>query len=292
MMNENSFLRKLDSLNDDPLLKFDDKSNENDIKSQTKKPFEVNLLKITAKKPSILEKKSSKIIENKQANIIYEEPDEITLKDKGKDTSRKPSRKPSGYQISSKEDILSPNKRGSENMNLLEEIRKIVKDSSVVSDSNSDMSEEDEKLPVSASNLMPLKKEKDFPSAKKTLKEPKELTSPVPPAFTVLKKIERNFSVNAEAANCLLAKIIEGDRNKRNKNYMTKNNILKMIGNIYAEKLMNAQNNLNNPLHVLIYDLFLNKYGLKKIAENKFKQVKIKDFILFYIKSLISLIFI
>jgi len=125
----------------------------------------------------------------------------------------------------------------------------------------------------------PLKKEKDFKipsSATKTNNLlPKDLTLPMAPIFSFLKKVERNFSVNADAANSLLLKIIENDKRKNLRNSMTRNNILKMIASIYSEKLLNSQNNLNNPLHVLIYDIFLNKYGLKKIAENKFKQVKL-----------------
>ena len=54
------------------------------------------------------------------------------------------------------------------------------------------------------------------------------------------------------------------------------NSVLKLIGQIYTERLSNNQN-LNNPLYVMIYDLFLNKYGLKKICESKYLQVYFLD---------------
>lgn len=78
--------------------------------------------------------------------------------------------------------------------------------------------------------------------------------------------------MNAEAANHLLARIIDNYNKKKVKNLLSKINILKMIALIYTEKLINASNNTNNPLHIMCYDLFLNKYGLKKIAENKYSQ--------------------
>jgi len=78
--------------------------------------------------------------------------------------------------------------------------------------------------------------------------------------------------VNAEIAKTLLEKIIEKKQNNTIKNVYSKNSVLKLIGQVYTERLSNNQN-INNPLYVMIYDLFLNKYGLKKICEAKFFQV-------------------
>ena len=87
-----------------------------------------------------------------------------------------------------------------------------------------------------------------------------------------IKKTERNYSVNAEIAKTLLEKIIEKKQNNSIKNVYSINSVLKLIGQVYTERLSNNQN-INNPLYVMIYDLFLNKYGLKKICESKFFQV-------------------
>lgn len=142
--------------------------------------------------------------------------------------------------------------------------------------SSDSFSEEEKDRDFRSSFPLNLKKEKDFflnTNLKSKKKDIKELTSPMGPSFANLKKIDRNYSVNAEAANNLVNKIIENEKLKKLRNSMTRLNILKMIAIIYTEKVMNTQNNLNNPLNVLVYDMFLNKYGLKKIAENKYKQV-------------------
>lgn len=86
------------------------------------------------------------------------------------------------------------------------------------------------------------------------------------------KKTERNYSVNAEIAKTLLEKILEKKLNNKIKNAFSINTVLKLIGQIYTERLSSNQN-INNPLYVMIYDLFLNKYGLKKICEVKYFQV-------------------
>lgn len=91
--------------------------------------------------------------------------------------------------------------------------------------------------------------------------------------WATAKKMDRNFSVNAEIANNLLKKIQDSYINKKAKNSMTRTTLLKLISAIYEEKLLNQQSNSNNPLHIMIYDLYLNKYGLKKIAETKYVQV-------------------
>lgn len=39
------------------------------------------------------------------------------------------------------------------------------------------------------------------------------------------------------------------------------------------ERKKDIRNNSQNPLHVIIYEYFFNKYGLKKATEKKLKQV-------------------
>lgn len=87
-------------------------------------------------------------------------------------------------------------------------------------------------------------------------------------------KTERNFSVNADFAKYLITKIIEKNKNPSTlKQFLSENTILKTIALIYTEKISNFSHNNNNPLFVFIYDVFLNKYGLKKICETKYTQV-------------------
>jgi len=104
-----------------------------------------------------------------------------------------------------------------------------------------------------------------------------------------IKKTERNFSVNAEVAKTLLEKIIEKKQNNSIKNVYSMNSVLKMIGQIYSERLSSTQN-INNPLYVMIYDLFLNKYGLKKICEAKYFQVFLNfcRFFIYFIDYLLN----
>lgn len=260
--------------------------------------------------PNIAHRRNSKLIEKKpsQVNIIYEEIEQSEEKTPIKSPyinsaelpfKRKLGSKKTSYignanntnQLKEHEERKTSRKNSHQIQNtfLFDEIQKLVKDSNMLSSQNFDLSsnssggEEETRIKNNNPITFPLKKEKDlFLSIPNKIKkkENKELTSPMAPAFTAIKKVERNFSVNAEAANNLLTKIIENEKMKKAKNSMSKMNILKMIALIYAEKVTNSQNNLNNPLHVLIYDMFLNKYGLKKIAENKYKQV-INSFYLF-----------
>ena len=241
---------------------------------------------------SMSSKRHSNAFEKPSSNVIVYEENPSTggvksyntlPKDEFKLRSQKNSRKASylAPKTTKKDEDTKRTSKEKENGDLLEQIRKIVKDSTIVFTEKNDSSAEDsdeEKQPIPLTpslNNFSLKREKDFLNTVHKRKT-KELTSAIMPAFANLKKTERNFSVNADAANSLLIKIIESEGSKKTRNHVTKNNILKMIGTIYSEKLTNSQNNINNPLHILIYDLFLNKYGLKKIAESKLKQVRIK----------------
>ena len=260
-----------------------EKSNSSSSKLKEKRPS-INLnLKLNTKKSSIIEGKSN------QFNIIYEESQTIipsTLKTPhlpgvSRNNSRKSSKitqkEPKTTEIIASENKLNESKSKEDQRNVIEEIKKIMLENTNESSSESSNEENNDRMQESTNllGITQLKKERDFktePASSRKLTS-KDLTSPMGPAFALLKKVERNFSVNAEAANYLLSKLLENEKKKNLRNSMTKNNILKMIASIYSEKLLNSLNNLNNPLHVLIYDIFLNKYGLKKIAENKFKQV-------------------
>lgn len=57
---------------------------------------------------------------------------------------------------------------------------------------------------------------------------------------------------------------------------MSKMALLKYISSIYADKLKNLQQN-SNPLYIIAYEVFLQKYGLKSVSENKYNQVLRKN---------------
>lgn len=96
-----------------------------------------------------------------------------------------------------------------------------------------------------------------------------------------IKDSERNDSVNADVAKTLMTNIIERNQKGKIKNAtLSLNSILKLISQIYAEKINNPQY-LYNPAYVLIYDIFLNKYGLKKICETKY--IQFLESIFFYL---------
>ena len=68
--------------------------------------------------------------------------------------------------------------------------------------------------------------------------------------------------------------------------------ILKSISTIYSERLKSHNMNNQNAFHVNIYDFFLNRYGFKKIAENKYSLVIIIFFVLFklfYFTSILAI---
>ena len=90
--------------------------------------------------------------------------------------------------------------------------------------------------------------------------------------LTKIKKIDRLFSVNTEAANYLFNKILDNYKKKSIKPTISKNTILKNLSYLYTEKIKNYSKS-QNPFYILTYDLYLNKYGLKKVAENKYVQV-------------------
>ena len=84
------------------------------------------------------------------------------------------------------------------------------------------------------------------------------------------KKISRVLSVNADFANSLLMKVKE---KKNIKSGLPKLMVLKFISQIYLERIKLTGNLRETPLYIVCYDYFMNKYGLRKVAENKCQQV-------------------
>ena len=52
---------------------------------------------------------------------------------------------------------------------------------------------------------------------------------------------------------------------------ISKNTILKLLSTIYSEKLKNMGN--PNPFSVFAFEVIMNKYGLRNVAEAKYLQV-------------------
>lgn len=81
--------------------------------------------------------------------------------------------------------------------------------------------------------------------------------------------------MHTEKANELLNKMIQ-EKNNNIKTTISKQLFAKFIASVYTdclEKQKEGKFDFRNPLHVFIYEFFLNKYGLKKAAEKKLKQV-------------------
>lgn len=49
--------------------------------------------------------------------------------------------------------------------------------------------------------------------------------------------------------------------------------LLKFISTIYTECITKRKESKKNPFHLILYEYFFNKYGLKKTVERKLKQV-------------------
>lgn len=54
---------------------------------------------------------------------------------------------------------------------------------------------------------------------------------------------------------------------------LSKMALLKFISSIYSEKLKNFNHHNSSPLFLIAYEVFLQKYGLKSVSENKYYQV-------------------
>ena len=53
---------------------------------------------------------------------------------------------------------------------------------------------------------------------------------------------------------------------------ISKTAVLKYISGIYSDKLKNLNQN-KSPLYIIAYEVFLQKYGLKSVSENKYCHV-------------------
>ena len=93
------------------------------------------------------------------------------------------------------------------------------------------------------------------------------------------------MSLNADSANSLLVRV----RGKKNiTSGLPKLTVLKFIAQIYLDRLKTTGNIRKTPLYIVSYDYFMNKYGLKKVAETKCQQV-LDINILFIFKQIIDL---
>jgi len=80
----------------------------------------------------------------------------------------------------------------------------------------------------------------------------------------------KTLSVNAESARALLMRT----REKRNvKATLPKPTVLKFISQLYVERMRASGALRELQLYVVAYDYFINKYGLKKVAESKCQQM-------------------
>lgn len=98
-------------------------------------------------------------------------------------------------------------------------------------------------------------------------------------------RIENLVSNNTELALALHKKTLEKIKVSGVKAHLTKTALLKLISLIYIDKIKIPQNKYN-PLIVIAYDFTLNRFGIRKIAENKFVQVLFTLFLIFFYLSL------
>ncbi|EAS01476.2 hypothetical protein TTHERM_00151900 (macronuclear) [Tetrahymena thermophila SB210] len=82
---------------------------------------------------------------------------------------------------------------------------------------------------------------------------------------------KRFFSPNQEQSQKLVNSIYQ-QRDKIKKPELPMNTIIKFLSGVYQELVKNENSN-RIPLHTCCYDLILQKYGLKTVAENKLKQI-------------------
>lgn len=90
----------------------------------------------------------------------------------------------------------------------------------------------------------------------------------------IISIINNYNSANFETAISLIRQMYEKIlRNEKMIPRMRKPVILKLISNIYTEKLKNYKNKQFPPFVEMVYCYFLNTYGMKKIADSKFIHV-------------------
>ena len=82
-----------------------------------------------------------------------------------------------------------------------------------------------------------------------------------------------SYSVNADA----LLKEVISKKDRISFTSITKSLLLKFVSTVLAEcinRRRESKFNSQTPLHVILYESFLNKYGLRRTVEKKLKQVK------------------
>ncbi|KAL4506969.1 hypothetical protein ABPG72_001390 [Tetrahymena utriculariae] len=82
---------------------------------------------------------------------------------------------------------------------------------------------------------------------------------------------KRFFSPNQEQSFKLVTSIYQS-REKIKKPELPMNTIIKFLSGVYQELIKN-ENSFRIPLYTQCYDIILQKYGLKTVAENKLKQI-------------------
>lgn len=92
--------------------------------------------------------------------------------------------------------------------------------------------------------------------------------------FFQKKYLNKGYNQNYEFATQILQKVQQIYKASTISKRMSKMALLKYISSIYADKLKNLQQN-TNPLYIIAYEVFLQKYGLKSVSENKYNQVSL-----------------
>lgn len=85
--------------------------------------------------------------------------------------------------------------------------------------------------------------------------------------------IQKGFNQNYDYASNLLQKVAQSYKNSTIMKRLSKMALLKFISSIYSEKLKNFNHHNSSPLFLIAYEVFLQKYGLKSVSENKYYQV-------------------
>lgn len=89
--------------------------------------------------------------------------------------------------------------------------------------------------------------------------------------------IKRVYSVNTSNADNLLRELHRksdsSDKKEPFSAALTLNLLLKFMCKIYQEKVRQDKSQLHVPLHVTCYELLLNRYGLKHVADQNLKKV-------------------
>ena len=97
----------------------------------------------------------------------------------------------------------------------------------------------------------------------------------------------KGLNQNYDFANQIMHRVQNLYKNSTFTKKISKTAVMKYISSIYCEKLKNLNQN-KNPLYIIAYEVFLQKYGLKSVSENKYNQV---NFIIYYSNYTIWILF-